>query len=173
LQYVNFSSEPQDVKKSGFTSLHIPKFLPPMDLSPTELKLFAGHSLQLLKSKCPTVSPDKLSQLNKYISKLISKTNPVPKKSEQFTGLANSINTCAKEEKQIDTSSSYMDTFVSLMESIFGSSSSPDNEEQTPPDVDDDQVIYPGNSGLVVTFNPYEDFTSGGPDQVWPAYSHF
>ncbi|CAL8110232.1 unnamed protein product [Orchesella dallaii] len=119
----------------GFSSAHIPSFLPSLNLNPTELKLFAGHSLQLIKSKCPAVPHDTLAQLNKYISKLISKTNPVPNKSEQFAGLVTSITTCEKKDKE-DTFTlesplpSFLQEIVAALQSMFGS------KDQDPVDVE-------------------------------------
>jgi len=63
--------------------------------TPSDLKLFSGHALNLLRSKCPKINSNDVFQFQKYIGKYIAKNNPVPSNTEEFRSVLNSISTCS------------------------------------------------------------------------------
>lgn len=80
-----------------FTEIHLPKKVPKLGLSPGELKVFAGHSFQLLKAKCSAIPDDTVTQLNKYVAKLISKADLSQAEPTSFhKELIDTISTCEK-----------------------------------------------------------------------------
>lgn len=100
------ASEPEAKSKSDrevrsasieINSPHIPGSLPSLGLTTGELKLFSGHALNLLKSKCPNVNHHTLFKLHKYIGKRIAATQPVPGKNEKLRTLLDKMMECSSK----------------------------------------------------------------------------
>ncbi|OXA50066.1 hypothetical protein Fcan01_14709 [Folsomia candida] len=78
-------------------SLHT-RFTPgSLNLTTGELKLFSGHAMNIIQSKCPNVDAKKIFQVQKYMGKLLAKNEPVPGTSKEFKLLLESMTVCAKE----------------------------------------------------------------------------
>jgi len=79
-------------------TLHIHPLLPAnLNLTSGELKLFAGHALNMIHAKCPAVDATKIFQAQKYIGKLIAKAGPVVGSSEAFKRVLQTVTDCTKE----------------------------------------------------------------------------
>lgn len=79
-------------------SLHAPENMKgSLNLTTGELKLFSGHAMNIIRSKCPSVDADKIFQVQKYMGKLIAKSDPVQGTSKNFKDLLQTMTTCAKE----------------------------------------------------------------------------
>lgn len=115
----------------------MPQFLEPLNLTTGELKLFAGHSFQLIKAKCPAISQDRLNLINKYVTKLISRTNPVQGSSSTFKNLVTSISTCTQhqitDEEKSKRQQSFFQFFFHPLRSfrnLFGNSDSTKKDDK-------------------------------------------
>ncbi|CAG7729213.1 unnamed protein product [Allacma fusca] len=75
------------------TSKHIPVSL---HLSPAEVKIFAGHTLNLLRTKCHNVDSLKIHQIQRYISQRHSaKIDQAVGRRKDFNSVLGSIRTCS------------------------------------------------------------------------------
>jgi hypothetical protein len=90
--------EPQLAPISSF---HVPPGLKSdLNLTPTDLKLFSGHALHMLRSKCPAVTGEKLFQIQKYLSKALAdgveETGGVHSQNGRLEELMGKLKDCAK-----------------------------------------------------------------------------
>jgi hypothetical protein len=71
---------------------------PGLSLTKGDLKLFSGHALNLLKTKCPRLNPTTIFKLQKYFGKQLAKANPTPgDHNPEFRDVLKTITTCARE----------------------------------------------------------------------------
>jgi len=68
-----------------------------LHLTTGELKVFAGHAMNMLKSKCPAVDAGKIFKVQKYFGKLLAKKDLVQGNSKDFKPVLQSLITCAKD----------------------------------------------------------------------------
>jgi len=68
-----------------------------LHLTTGELKVFAGHAMNMLKAKCPAVDAGKIFKVQKYFGKLLAKKDLVQGNSKDFKPVLKSLIGCAKE----------------------------------------------------------------------------
>ena len=72
---------------------------PGLGLTTGDLKVFSGHALNLLKSKCSKVDPKVIFQIQKYFAKQIAaKADPVRGDNAKFREVLKTITTCSQEK---------------------------------------------------------------------------
>jgi len=76
---------------------HIPANTGSLMLTTGELKLYSGHALNLLKSKCPNVNQHTLFKLHKFIGKQITKTEPIQGDNPKLKTLLDAMMECSSK----------------------------------------------------------------------------
>lgn len=99
----DFDVKPADRKPKPpimISTSHIQGGLGPLGMTTGELKLFSGHALNLLKSKCPNVNYHTIFKLHKYIGKRITKDDPVQGNNEKLRTLLDKMMECSSKVVQ-------------------------------------------------------------------------
>jgi hypothetical protein len=116
--------------KPTFYSFHTGFTPGTLSLTTGELKLFSGHAMNMVRSKCPNVDAKKIFQVQKYLGKLLAKKDPKKEegKSKEFQTLLETLTTCTNEgvnqkssveSVEFDGASHYPGVFHHRLQKVF------------------------------------------------------